>query len=160
MLTESIILSNKIEMIQDQNIYNFISQFQLLTDKIICLVNGTKIHLYEDNNDDFPNKIKLSHKDRSNNLMTLYHFNDVDTKDSYCLFGKKFARKFLSNITKKSENSCRFNYIKSSIINNPIKNNCMIKIIDNHETVIIDNDNIKTIFNNHKPQLIIENFMD
>jgi hypothetical protein len=161
MLSNKIILSNKIEITQDQNIYDFISQFQLLTNKILCLINGIKLHLYDDNDDDdLPKKIKLSHKDRSNNLMTIYHFNNPDTKDSYCLFGKKYARKFLLNVTKKSENSCRFNYIKSSIINDSIKNNCMIKIIDNNEITIIDNDNIKTIFNNHKPQLLIENFID
>lgn len=160
MNSDKIILSNKIEITQDQNIYNFISQFQLLTNKILCLVNETKLHLYNDDDDDFPKNIKLSHKDRNNNLMTIYHFNDIDTKDKYCLFGKKFVRRFLSAITKKSENSCRFNYIKSSIINNPVKNNCLIKIIDNSETIIIDNDNIQTFFINYKPQLQIENIID
>lgn len=158
MNSDKIILSNKIEITQDQNIYNFISQFQLLTNKILCLVNDNKLHLYNDDDDDFPKKIKLSHKDRTNNLMTIYHFNDIDTKDTYCLFGKKTTRRFLSAITKKSENSCRFNYIKSSIV--PTKNNCLIKIIDNTETIIIDNDNSKMTFINYDPQLQIKTITD
>ena len=159
MKSNKVILSNKIEITQDQNIYDFISQFQLLTNKILCLINKIKLHLYDDNDDDFPKNVKLSHKDHSNNLMTIYHFNDLETKDSYCLFGKKFTRRFLSSITKKSESLCKFNYIKSSIISNPTKNNCLIKIIDNSETIIIDN-NIKMSFINYKPQLQIENITD
>lgn len=159
MKSNKLILSNKIEITQDQNIYDFISQFQLLTNKILCLINNSKLHLYEDDDDDFPNNIKLSHKDRTNSLMTIYHFNDINTKDNYCLFGKKFARRFLSNATKKSESSCKFNYIRSSIVNNRTKNNCLIKVIDNSETIIID-DNNKITFTNYKPQLQIETFID
>jgi len=159
MKSAKIILSNKIEITQDQNIYDFVSQFQLLTNKILCLINKSKLHLYDDD-DDFPKKVKLSHKDHSNNLMTIYHFNDLDTKDTYCLFGKEFVRRFLLNITNKSENSCIFRYIKSSIVNNPTKNNCLIKIIDNNEIIIIDNDNSKMTFINYNPQLQIENIVD
>lgn len=153
-----IILSNKIEITQDQNIYDFISQFQLLTNKIICLVNKSKLHLYDDNDYDYPKKVKLTHKDRTNSSMTIYHFNDMDTKDHYCLFGKEFTQRFLSNIKKISDNSCKFRYIKSSIINNPTNN--LIKIIDNNEIIIIDNDNTKTTFINYNPQLQIENVID
>jgi hypothetical protein len=152
-----IILSNKIEITQDQNIYDFISQFQLLTNKIICLINKSKLHLFDDDDDDYPKKIKLSHKER-HNLMTIYHFNDVDTKDHYCLFGKDFTRRFLSNIKKIADNSCKFRYIKSSIVNNSTNN--LIKIIDNSEITIIDNDNTKITFTNYKPHLQIETIMD
>jgi len=50
---DKIILSNKIEIIQDQSIYDFIEQFQSSTDKILCLVNKSKLHLYSDNDDNF-----------------------------------------------------------------------------------------------------------
>ena len=62
-------------------------------------------------------------------------------------------------MTKKSQSLCKFNYIRSSIINNPTKNNCLIKIIDNSETVIID-DNDKITFTNYTPQLQIETITD
>lgn len=51
----------------------------------------------------FLKKIKLSHKDHTNNLMTIYHFNDLDTGDAYCLFGKLHTQRFLTNVTKKHE---------------------------------------------------------
>ena len=160
MTSNKIILSNKIEITQDQNIYDFVSQFQLLTSKILCLINKSRLHLYEDDDNDFPKKVKLSHKDRSNKLMTIYHFNDLDTKDTYCLFGKQHTRRFLSNISNKSENSCRFRYIKSSIGNNSTKSNCLVEIIENNEITIIDNDNTKMTFINYNPQLQIENVLD
>ena len=159
MISNKLVLSNKIEIVQDQNIYDFISQFQLLTNKIICLINKSKLHLYEDEDNDFPRNVKLSHKDHSNDSITIYHFTEIDTKDNYCLFGKKFAQRFLSSVTKKSESLCKFNYIRSSIVNNPSTNNCLIKIIDNSETIIID-DNIKIIFTNYKPQLQIQTITD
>ena len=159
MKSDTIILSNKIEMTQDQNIYDFVSQFQLSTNKILCLINKSKLHFYDDNDNDFPKKVKLAHKDRSNNLMTIYHFNDVDTKDVYYLFGKESAQRFLLSITKRSESSCKFNYVKSSIINNPT-NNCLIKVINNNEVTIINDDNNKIMFVNYNPQLKIENLVD
>jgi len=157
-MSNKIVLSNKIEIMQDQNLYEFISQFQLLTNKILCLINLNILHLYDDDDEDFPKNVKLSHKNHYN-LMTIYHFNDLDTKDNYCLFGKKFAKRFLSCVTRKCESIHKFNYIKSSIINNSIDNNCLIKIIDNSETTIIDND-VKLIFKNYNPQLQIENLID
>jgi len=153
---DKIILSNKIEIIQDQSIYDFIGQFQSTTDKILCLVNKSKLHLYSDNDENFPKKIKLSHKDHTNNSMTIYHFNDLDTGDTYCLFGKKQVCRFLSNISKKSTNPCKFNHINSNI--NPITNNHLVKMI-NEEITIID-DNIKITFTNHNLTLETETIID
>lgn len=157
MSEDKIVLINKIEIKQNQSLYDFVSQFQSLTDKIICIINNTKIHLYSDDDNDLPKKVKLSHKDRTNTLITIYHFKDLITNDTYCLFGKKIVTRFLSNIEKRTTNN--FNYIKSSIINNSIQNNCLIKIIDNDETTIIDG-NEKITFINYKPQLQIENIVD
>ena len=151
-----IVLINKIEIKQNQSLFDFVSQFQSLTDKIICIINNTKINLYSDDDNDFPKKVILLNKDRTNALITIYHFKDLITNDTYCLFGKKIVTRFLSNIEKRSTNN--FNYIKSSI-NNSIHNNCFIKIIDNDETIIIDN-NEKITFINYKPPLQIENIVD
>ena len=155
MSEDKIILINKIEILQNQSIYDFVSQFQSLTDKIICIINNIKIHLYSDDDDDFPKKVTLCYKDKTNNSITIYHFNDLITNDRYCLFGKKITHRFLSNIEKRYIDKNNFNYIKSSIINNPIKNNCLVKIIDHDETTIIDgNDKITFVNYNHPLQII------
>lgn len=155
---DKLIISNRIEIKQDENIYDFIGQFQSLTKKIICLINKTKLHLYDEDDNDYPKRIKLSHKDHSNKSMTIYHFNDIDTKDNYCIFGKEFARKFLNNIEKKNDKSNKFPYIKSTI-NINIKDNSMLKIIDNNQITIIDNGN-KIKFIDHNPLLKIETIID
>ena len=70
--------------------------------------------------------------------MTIYHFNDLDTGDTYCLFGKKQVCRFLSNISKKSVNPCKFNHINSNINSNinPITNNNLVKMINEEITII------------------------
>ena len=137
---------DNIELKQDQSIVYFVGQFQSTNNKIICLINKSKIHLYDEKDQDLPNKIKLISKDRSADFGTTYHFRDLDNDNDYCIFGKKAAQRFLLAILNK---------------NGVTKRNPLIKIIDNDESLIIDtNSNVELKFKNYEPKFQIEKIVD
>lgn len=139
-------LFNNIEFKQDQNIEHFIGQFQSTTDKIICLINKTRIHLYDYDDKNLPNKIKLADKDRSADFGTIYYFKDLESDDDYCIFGKKPAQRFLLAILNK---------------NGAITKNPLMKIIGYDESIIIDTNINSTLkFKNFNQKFQIEKIVD
>lgn len=79
-----------IQIEQDINIENFISQFQQYTDKIICVVNSNIIKYY-DAKDKLPQNLRFDNKKRYNSDYQ-YYFRSIDDDDLYCVFGRNAAK--------------------------------------------------------------------
>lgn len=71
----------------------FVSQFQVLCPKLLCVVNGTQLRYYNKRNE-FPTTLQFAYKRRREAVMTKYYFRDTLTSDMYCVFGRTLAQIF------------------------------------------------------------------
>ena len=159
---DNLSISTKCIINQDMSIYDFIGQFQLSSSKLLCIINGTTLHYYEDHQ--IPTDICFSNKDGNK-----YYF--IDNINMYCIFGEEAAKRFYPSIENelitddKSSKSIKFKPLnmprlsdKQTIaINNPI-----IKISTEQEPdkIIITDKGREFIFPNCKPILEIQNITD
>lgn len=72
---------------------SFVSQFQIHCKKLICIVNDKFLRFYT-KKDQLPKHIKYLH-----GIKNEYYFEDLDTHDIYCIFGKDAANIFYPNLT-------------------------------------------------------------
>ena len=75
---------------------NFVGQFQILCDKLLCIVDGTSLRFY-DRRESIPTNIRFDYKQRKKNL-TEYYFRDIDNDSLYCVFGREAAKIFYPRI--------------------------------------------------------------
>lgn len=81
---------------QNESCENFIGQFQPFCSKLLCIINGTYLHYY-DNASSLPANIRFDYKQQRSNL-TEYYFRQCDDNTQYCVFGREAATIFYSNI--------------------------------------------------------------
>ena len=92
---------------------NFIGQFQKNCPKILCVVDGTKLNIYDKK--DIGNKnIKFDYVKQVNNIQE-YYFRDINDDTLYCVFGEDAASYLYPDI-KSMKKKCVDNEISS--INN------------------------------------------
>jgi hypothetical protein len=75
---------------QEATFENFISQFQLFSTKLLCVIDGTCLRYY-DNKGALPTNIRFDYKQRRGKL-TEYYFRDIGSDTLYCVFGREAAK--------------------------------------------------------------------
>jgi len=84
-LVEDVIFKNNCDFT------DFISQFQVNCKKLLCIVNNEKLKFFS-RKDDIPKNIKYLHM--KENDIDEYYFQNLETLDIYCIFGKTAANIF------------------------------------------------------------------
>ena len=79
-------LQTSVKMKTGHNFEQFVCQFQISNPKILCIINGTFLQIY-DNIHHLPKNLRLERK-LSHGDDKLYHFRDIDDK-LYCFFNDK-----------------------------------------------------------------------
>lgn len=79
---------------------DFIGQFQIHCKKLLCVVNN-RLKFYS-RKDEIPKNIKLLEIKNNHNIEE-YYFEDLDTHDIYCIFGKNAATTFYPPLIEKPE---------------------------------------------------------
>jgi len=97
-MNDSIVLKNvNITIENNTDIKQFISQFQIHCKQLLCVVND-KIIRYYSKKDELPKNIKYL-RDNTNE----YYFEDLDTQDVYCIYGKISASVFYPILKEKDK---------------------------------------------------------
>lgn len=85
---------------QDASFENFIAQFQEMCPKLLCIVNGTSLRLYDKKSPEaFPQNIRFDYKQQRGKIIE-YYFRDIDTDNLYCVFGRECAKIFYPQLNK------------------------------------------------------------
>lgn len=79
-----------IQFSREATFENFIGQFQQFCPKLLCVIDGTYFHYY-DNTTALPNNIRFDYKQRRGKL-TEYYFRDIGNDTLYCVFGREAAK--------------------------------------------------------------------
>lgn len=89
-MTSFILKTTDIKFVEEDTFENFISQFQKhVTDKILCVINGTSLTFYEKEGS-YPKNIRYDYKQKKNGLVE-YYFRDISDNNLYCVFGRENA---------------------------------------------------------------------
>lgn len=88
-----IINTKNLELSQDSTLENIAGQLQKNSDKLLCVINGKKIHFFS-KNENFPN-VEFIRSHDVNNIVE-YYFSDSHN-NKYCVFGSDMARIFSKN---------------------------------------------------------------
>jgi hypothetical protein len=91
---DDIVFKNNIDLKQ------FISQFQIHCKKLLCIVNDKILRFYS-KKENLPKNLKYIRMEEHN--IAEYYFEDLDTNDIYCIFGKNAATIFYPALELKSK---------------------------------------------------------
>jgi hypothetical protein len=116
-------LVDRVVFQQEDTFESFVGQFQIHTNKIICVVNGT--HLKHYTPDSIPVlQLVFDHK-QTKGKITEYHFRNLNGNTRYCFFSREAAKLFYPRLD------------QVDTIPNTIKTN-FVKLQQPKEVVIID----------------------
>ena len=137
-------LQTSVKMKTGHNFEQFVCQFQISNPKILCIINGSALQIYDDIYH-IPKNLRLESK-LSHGNDKLYHFRDIDDK-LYCFFNEKgnmiYEQLVKTSNTKESiDTSKEFKEFK----------NLEIKVLYN---VILIDKGIKLIFPNSNNKIEI-----
>src|SRR5687767_4160600 len=89
-MTSFVLKTTDIKFTEEDTFENFISQFQKhVTDKILCVINGTSLAFY-DKKGPYQKNIRYDYKQKRNGLVE-YYFRDISDDNLYCIFGRDNA---------------------------------------------------------------------
>lgn len=89
-MTSFTLKTTDIKFTEEDTFENFISQFQKhVSDKILCVINGTSLTFYEKEGP-YPKNIRYDYKQKRNGFVE-YYFRDISDDNLYCVFGRENA---------------------------------------------------------------------
>lgn len=149
-----------ISLKSDCSCEEFVSQLQQYTTKIICVINGKTMKLY-DKEGIFPENINFNKRQKIGTVVC-YYFID-NNNNEYCIFGRDNAEFFypaiknevgkIISFNKILKQSNDFDIMSSSIIHPidydkpPIKNNKIFTLIGPNTIKIVDGNSVMTFPN-------------
>lgn len=111
-------IDDAINFENDATFENFIGQFQAVCGKLLCIIDGKRLKIYETVKS-IPVGLQFEYTKNVAGVKE-YHFVDPGTKTTYCVFGDEAVKIFFPSV----ENSVSQ---EVSIIENGIKSSCWLK---------------------------------